>query len=224
MDKIKMYSTDSIRNLTEVMVNSCGIDRAQANAAVNAIERAKHNQFGTIGKFKEATETEVGRKELIDTLHLGPKRIGYLMRALRFIDIEDVEYDNTDNDTVEEPIPNNERTEIMDNSIKEQSITILKRSTIGRVTIYLKEPVNGSCSNEICSDYLASRPVGEHPFYTEYYIDNTDEFIHYVGLKVVDNDEFMPGFIRVSTESGYSITIAKDSILMMETEMFPVEE
>ena len=221
MDKIKMYSTDSIRNLTEVMVNSCGIDRAQANAAVNAIERAKHNQFGTIGKFKEATETETGRKELIDILHLGPKRLGYLMRALHFIDIE---YDNTDNDTIEEPIPNNERTEIMDNSIKEQGITILKRSTIGRVTIYLKEPVNGSCSNEICSDYLASRPVRDHPFYTEYYIDNTDEFIHPVGLKIVDNDEFMPGFVRVSTESGYSVTIAKDSILMMETEMFPVEE
>lgn len=85
-----MHENDSIRNLAEVMVNSCGIDRAQANAAVNAIERTRHNQFGTIGKFKEATETENGRKELIDIPHLGPKRLGYLMRALHFIDDDEM--------------------------------------------------------------------------------------------------------------------------------------
>ena len=225
MSKIIMEANDSILELTPHIMEVCEIGKDQAAAVVNAIERARHAQFGTVGKVKKAVETEEGRKALLDILHLGPKRLGYLMRTLDEVEVT-LTYtgEKPFEELVEETIPNNERKELMDNFINEQSITILKRSTIGRVTIYLKEPVNGSCSNEIRSDYLKSRPVGEHPFYTEYYLDNTDEFIHPVGLKIVDNDEFMPGFVRVSTESGYSITIAKDAILMMETEMFPVEE
>ena len=238
MSKIKMHSNDSIRNLTEVMVNSCGIDRSQANAAVNAIERSKHNQFGTVGQVKKAVETEEGRKALLDILHLGPKRLGYLMRTFDEVEVTPLE------ELVEETIPNNERTEIMDYFIdehgilheelglpldkpapeEEKAITKLKRSTIGRVTINLKVPIHGDDTIDICSDYLASRLISGHLFFTEDYLDNTDDVIHPVGLKIVDNDEFMPGFVRVSTESGYSVTIAKDSILMIETEMFPVEE
>lgn len=199
MDKIKMYSTDSIRNLAEVMVNSCGIDRAQANAAVNAIERAKHNQFGTVGKFKAATSTETGRKELIDTLHLGPKRLGYLMRALHFVDIEDVEYDNTDNGTPEELIK----------EIK------LKYSGIGRVTLYFSKEIAGNDMHEVESRYLMWAGG-------KMILDGSE--MTRPGLVIFDDDEMLPGFIRITDEFGYRRLFKKELLVAIDIEMFPIEK
>lgn len=223
MSKIIMDANDSILALTPHMMEICGIGKDRASAVVRAIERYRHAQFGTVGQVKKAVETEEGRKALLDILHVGPKRLGYLIRTLDEVEVTLTYTGEKPFEELVEPIQN-ERKELMDNFINELGIKNLKRSTIGRVIINLKNSIGGDNTVEICSDYLASRAVGELSFRIEYYLDNTDEFIHPVGLKVVDNDEFMPGFVRVSTESGYSVTIAKDAILMMETEMFPVEE
>lgn len=202
MDKIKMHENDSIRNLTEVMVNSCGIDRAQANAAVNAVERTRHNQFGTIGKFKEATETENGRKELIDILHLGPKRLGYLMRALHFIDIK---YNNTDNaKPIEEPIKKiNPRY-----------------SGIGRVTLYFSKEVAGSGVHEVESCYLMW--VGEGLANSQMILDGSE--MTRPGLMIINDDDMLPGFIRITDEFGYSRLFKKELLESMDVEMFDIEK
>ena len=197
MDKIKMHENDSIRDLTEVMVNSCGIDRAQANAAVNALERSRHNQFGTIGKFKEATETENGRKELIDTLHLGPKRLGYLMRALHFIDIE---RNNTDNaKPIEEPI---------------KKITP-RYSGIGRVTLYFSKEVAGNDMHEVESRYLRWLDEG-------LILDGSE--MTRPGLMIFDDDEMLPGFIRITDEFGYRRLFKKELLESMDIELFDIEK
>ena len=202
MDKIKMHENDSIRNLTEVMVNSCGIDRAQANAAVNAIERTRHNQFGTIGKFKEATETEKGRKELVDILHLGPKRLGYLFRALHFIDIE---YNDTENaKPIEEPIKK----------------TKPRYSGIGRVTLYFSKEVAGNDTHEVESQYLMW--VGEERISSRMILDGSE--MTRPGLMVFDDDEMLPGFIRITDEFGYSRLFKKELLESMDIEMFDIEK
>lgn len=202
MDKIKMHENDSIRNLTEVMVNSCGIDRPQANAAVNAIERTRHNQFGTIGKFKAATETENGRKELVDILHLGPKRLGYLMRALHFIDIE---YDDAENvKPIEEPIK----------KIKP------RYSGIGRVTLYFSKEVAGDDMHEVESRYL--RFVGERMTSGRMILDGSE--MTRPGLMIFDDDKMLPGFMRITDEFGYSRLFKKELLESMDVEMFGIEK
>lgn len=96
----------------------------------------------------------------------------------------------------------------------------VKRSAIGRVTVTLKKEVNESNTMQITSEYLRSRQASPTPF-IEYYIDGTTCKI--AGLRVCDNDHYMSDFIVIGTENGYSLTIAKDSVLMMEIEMFTVE-
>lgn len=95
----------------------------------------------------------------------------------------------------------------------------VKRSAVGRVTITFKTEVNDSNTLQITSDYLRIKPTPDP--YIVYYIDCTTCKI--AGLRVCDNDPYMSEFIVIGTETGYSLTIAKDSILTMETEMFTVE-
>lgn len=95
----------------------------------------------------------------------------------------------------------------------------VKRSAIGRVTITLKTEVNDFNTQQITSDYLHIKPTSDP--YIVYYIDGTAH--KHPGLIIRDNDPCLSEFIIITTETGYSLTIAKDSILMIETEMFTVE-
>lgn len=95
----------------------------------------------------------------------------------------------------------------------------VKRSAIGRVTVTLKREVNGYNAQEITSDYLRIKPTPDP--YIVHYIDSTEH--KHPGLVICDNDPYMDEFIIVRTETGYSLIIAKDSILMLEIEMFTVE-
>lgn len=95
----------------------------------------------------------------------------------------------------------------------------VKRSAIGIVTVTLKTEANDCNPSRIASEYLCIKPTLGPSI--EYYIDGTEH--KHPGLVICDNDPCLSEFIIITTETGYSLTIAKDSILMMETEMFTVE-
>ena len=95
----------------------------------------------------------------------------------------------------------------------------VKRSAIGRVTVTFKTEVNDSNTLQITSEYLRIKPTLDP--YIVYYIDDTVD--ENPGLRVCDNDLYMSDFIVIGTETGRSLTIAKESVLMMEIEMFTVE-
>lgn len=197
-EKIILKEKASVMELAPILVNKVGLDKSRAGAVVNAFARGWRDDLRFVGPLAEATQTTEGHKRILSLKHVGPKSLEYIMRALAFVEVE---YDNT---TSEEFIK----------KIRP------KYSGIGRVTLYFSKEVAGDDMHEVESRYLML--VGEGLINSRMILDGSE--MTRPGLMIFDDDELLPGFIRITDEFGYRRLFKKELLESMDIEMFDIEK
>lgn len=200
--KIIIKESASVMELAPILVDKVGLDKSRAGAVINAFARGWHDDLRFVGPLAKAILTTEGRKRILSLKNVGPKSLGYIMRAFEFVDIE---YDNSPNaNTIEDPIK----------KIKP------RYSGIGRVTLYFSKEVAGDDMHEVESRYLMW--VGEGLINGRTILDGSE--MTRPGLMIFDDDDMLPGFIRITDEFGYSRLFKKELLESMDVEMFGIEK
>ena len=206
--KIILKESASVMELAPILVDKVGLDKSRAGAVINAFARSWRDDLRFVGPLAEATQTTEGRKRILSLKNVGPKSLGYIMRALEFVDIE---YDNTASEYCNADINTTEEL------LKK---TKPRYSGIGRVTLYFSKEVAGNDTHEVESQYLMW--VGEERISSRMILDGSE--MTRPGLMVFDDDEMLPGFIRITDEFGYSRLFKKELLESMDIEMFDIEK
>ena len=95
--KIILKEKDSVMELAPILVDKVGLDKSRAGAVINAFARGWHDDLRFVGPLAKATLTTEGRKRILSLKNVGPKSLGYIMRALEFVEIEyDAKHETTE--------------------------------------------------------------------------------------------------------------------------------